>query len=173
MLPVARGLPKLHIVDVWRDYLLETALSVLCPHKVLKSIVDSGSVWKHEGRTRRKHVPHEEILILSYQSVVSLCCKPLEFEILFELLFVGETNSVDSLKRVILLISLPIRSRVVGDCKRLHFASVGHVRSSAEINQWSASVSSANRAVRHLVAKNLHLVLVILEHLQRLFLWDL
>mmetsp|Transcript_30727 Transcript_30727/g.73805 ORF Transcript_30727/g.73805 Transcript_30727/m.73805 type:complete len:294 (+) Transcript_30727:1554-2435(+) len=89
---------------------------------------------------------------------------------LFELLVVGEGDAVDALQRVVRRLSLPVRGRVLHDGEGLDLGGVGHVGAAAQIDQVAAAVGRAHRPVRNLPLQNVHLEVVVLEHLQGLVL---
>lgn len=86
------------------------------------------------------------------------------------LLLVREGNTIETLEGVVLGITQEVRSRVLCDGESLDATSVGHVRTSAQINQGTAAVDGGGSAVRDLVVDDVNLVRVVLEHFQQVFL---
>ncbi len=65
-----------------------------------------------------------------------------------------------------------MRSFYLDHSKRLDLVGVGQVRAFAEIDERAAAIGRAERAIRHFVLDDLHLVRVVLEHLKGKFLGD-
>lgn len=173
VLPVTRGTPQVNVVNVGGDDLLEATAAVLGADELLEAVVNAGAVREHEGRARGVLMPHEELLVLSNETMVTLRSKTTQLKVLIELLLLGEGDTIDALQRVVLLVSLPVGRGVVGHREGLDLRGVREMRATAQVDEGTTTVGSANRSVRDLIAQDLDLVLVILEHLQSLLLRDL
>jgi hypothetical protein len=111
---MSRSLPKLHVVNIWTDDLVESSLSVLVPYHVHKVVVDMGSLWKEEARSWGKFVEEEELLISSQFSMISFSCFLLHFLPLLQLLGIWKGNPVDTLKGLTAVcLPFPIARRVL------------------------------------------------------------
>jgi len=117
MLPVARLLPQGRVVHVGRHDLLVATAPVLVAEEALESVVDDHTVRKEEAGTGGHVVEEEELLLLTDLAVIALGSL---FEVLLVLDhhgLVGEGNTVDTLKRVVLGITEEVGGRVLLQCQ--------------------------------------------------------
>lgn len=113
VLPMSRSVPQLDVVHVGRHNLSVSALVVLALDEVHKGVVDTGSVREEEARTGGEIVEEEQLLLLSNLAMVTLGGLLQELLVLSHLLGVGEGDTIDTLKRVVLGITQEVRSRVL------------------------------------------------------------
>jgi hypothetical protein len=168
--PVTRGEPKIFVENVGRDNLREATLAVLGADKLNQTVVDASAVGQPEGRSWGQLVEHQETLMLTDDTVVTLGGLLLEVNPLLEELLVGEGDTVDALQGIVLGISSPVGGGVLGNMEGLDLASVGKVGTPAKINQGAATVSSADLAVGDLQSDQFNFVLVLFEHFESLLL---
>ena len=135
-------MPQLDVVHVGRHNLSVSTLVILSLDEVHKGIVDACTVRKEKARTGRELVEEEKLLLLSDLAMVTLRSLFEDLLVLSHLLGVRERDTVDSLERIILGVSQEIRGGVLHDSKSLDSASVGDMRSTAQINQRTATVNS-------------------------------
>ena len=105
----------------------------------------------------------EQVLVLTNQTMITLSCLLNEVDVLIKFLFRWESYSVDSLQTVIGSLSKPVSRGILHDFESLYSASVGHMRSSTQVNQVSVSVSSDLSSVRDLALNQLNLEWVVGE----------
>jgi hypothetical protein len=70
-------------------------------------------VWEEEAGSGRELVKEEQFLILSNLAVIAFCGFFEKFLVLLKLLLVGETDAIDTLKRVVLCIAEKVGRRVL------------------------------------------------------------
>lgn len=117
ILPMSRSVPQLDVIHVGRHDLSVAALVVLALDKVHEGVIDAGSVREEEARSGREIVEEKQLLLLSNLAMVALSGLLQELFVLSHLLGVGERNTIDTLKRVVLGITQEVRSRVL-KCSR-------------------------------------------------------
>lgn len=188
--PVTRGLPQLRLVHVGGHDLLELALPVLVLDDVHQGVVDAGAVRQEKGGTGRDLVEEEELLVGTDLAVVTLGSLLEELLVLLQSLLVGERDTSNTLDGLVFAITQPVsggalyvvsklvRLYSVGTSysengKGLDVAGVGHVGTTAQIDQGTAAVDSALGVVGHALLDKVLLVLAILEHFEELILGHL
>ena len=87
-----------------------------------------------------------------------------------ELLLVRESNSVDSLQGIVFGVSQPVSGRMLGGGERLDLSGVGKMRSTAQINQVTASIYGGTGSIGNLGGQNLDLEWIVGEHIEGLLL---
>lgn len=155
------GLPQVLVEHVGRNDLSVASLSVLRADKLHQSVIYFSTSWKEEGASRRKIVEEIKLLLLekvnyrinvppypSLKSVVALGGLFLVGFPLFELFWSRKGHPVHSLKRIVLLIALPVGARVLDDAKSLYAAGIRNMRSFAQIDQGSATIGSTSSLMR-------------------------
>mmetsp|Transcript_17983 Transcript_17983/g.44413 ORF Transcript_17983/g.44413 Transcript_17983/m.44413 type:complete len:225 (-) Transcript_17983:801-1475(-) len=151
------------------DFIIST-IPVLFSDKFNQLLVDTISVWKPKGTSGRQFVEEHKLLLGHDASVITFLGL---FHILLpnlQLLLIGERNTVDSLQRIIVGIAQPVSSRDLSGSKGLDLSSVGNVRTTAQIDQVSASVNGGTASIGNLGGQNLHLEWVVSKELQSLIL---
>lgn len=112
----------------------------------------------------------KQFLFSANPTMVSSGCFLQKFLMFGHLFRIWEGYTVDTLQRVVLGVTQEVRGRVFQDGKGFDAARVRKVRAPAEIDQGSTSVHRRGRAIGDLGFNELNLVLVVLEHLQEIFL---
>ena len=96
---VARDLPEVDVVEVWRLDLLEASPCILHLNQLYQLVVDYCSMGQEKCATCRVgSVPKEQILLLANQAMISFEGLFTHFQIVFHLTFVRERNPIDALK---------------------------------------------------------------------------
>jgi hypothetical protein len=108
-------------------------------------------------------VEHEQLLLFPNLPVIPLLGLFHKLLVFSHQLAIGETDPVDSLQGIVLLVGQEVRGRVFGDGQGLDSTSVRDVRSSTEIDQRSASVDGGRGTVGYLVLDIMLLVPVVLS----------
>lgn len=111
--PVARRLPDADIIHVGSLNLLVAALAVLRAQKGLEGVEDLGTVGQKEGASWRNLVEEEQLLLLAQLNVVALLGLLQELQVLLHLLLIGESNTADTLQRVVGLVTEEVGGRVL------------------------------------------------------------
>lgn len=97
--------PKVDIVHVGGLDLLVATLAILRAQEFLDLVEDLGSAGKKEGRSWRQLIEEEKFLFFSDFQVVTLLSLFQELEVLGHKLLVRESNTTDTLQRVVALIT--------------------------------------------------------------------
>lgn len=97
--------PKVDIVHVGGLDLLVATLAILSAQEFLDLVEDLGSVGKQEGRPWRQLIEEEKFLFFSDFQVVTLLSLFQELEVLGHKLLVRESNTTDTLQRIVALIT--------------------------------------------------------------------
>lgn len=84
---------------------------------------------------------------------------------LFELFVVRKRDAINALQALAIAIALPVGRAVLGQLERLYLASVLDMRSTAQINERTASVYSGGRRVDFLVQYS-HFELIVLLNMK-------
>jgi hypothetical protein len=71
---MARRVPQVEVVNVWRNDLIITTFPVLVSNEVNQLFVDASTMWKPEGTSWRQVVEHYKILLGGDTSVISFLC---------------------------------------------------------------------------------------------------
>ena len=90
---MSRSVPELDVVDVGRDNLLETTVTVLATDEFNQSIINVGSMWEEEARSGAEFVEEEELLLSTKFAVVVFGCFFLEFLPFLQLLVVWKRDA--------------------------------------------------------------------------------
>ena len=125
-----------------------------------------------EGAAWGKIVEHEEILLLADVSVVSFFFLFLSLEVLLHFFLGGESDTIDSLKTVILGIAKPIAGRILHNLEGLRDSSGNQMRAHAKIDEVAALVGGSLTTLGDFVGDELNLEGVVLEHFEGLFLGE-
>ena len=163
-------LPQLRVVHVRRNNLVKAAPAVLALDKLLQCVVDTRTVWQPETAARTQLVEHEQLLLTADAAVVALGGLGQKVLVFGHLLLIRERNTIQTLQRVILLVTQEVRGRVLEDRHGFDAACVRNVRANTQVNHRTAAVHGSRRAIWDLRVDNVDLVLVVLEHLQKLLL---
>ena len=109
MIPVTGCLIKVHSTDTRCHNMLITQLALLLLDVVLKFLPDSITLWKeHRKTTANKIVYHEQFHVLADLTMVSFLCFLKELYMRFQFFSCRETYAVDSLKHLVLAVTLPV-----------------------------------------------------------------
>jgi len=90
---VSRSVPELDVVDVGRNNLLETPVTVLATDELHQGVVNMGSMWEEEARSGAEFVEEEELLLSTKFAVVVFGCFFLELLPFLQLLVVGKRDA--------------------------------------------------------------------------------
>jgi hypothetical protein len=118
MRPMTRRLPDANVVHVGSLHFLVAALAVLSPQKSLERIENLGSVGEEERTARRNFVEEEKLLVLANSQMIALLCLLQELQMFLHLLLIGESNTADTLQRVVGLITKEVCGRVLDSTQR-------------------------------------------------------
>ena len=150
-------------------------------NELLQRVVDSLTHGQEECASGAQIVEHEQFLLLSYSSVVSLLGFLNELLVFCELFAIRERDTVESLEGIVLGVCQKVGRGVLpnivsdlavtsnepvshfGDGHRLDSSGVRHVGTSTEIDQRSTTVNGRRGTVRHLVLDVMLLVFVVLR----------
>lgn len=113
MRPVTRCLPDADVVHVGSLNFLVAALAVLSPQKSLERIENLSSVGEEERTSWRNFIEEEKLLVLADSQVIALLRLLQELQMFLHLLLIGESNTTDTLQRVVSLITKEICGRVL------------------------------------------------------------
>mmetsp|Transcript_52532 Transcript_52532/g.78488 ORF Transcript_52532/g.78488 Transcript_52532/m.78488 type:complete len:385 (-) Transcript_52532:986-2140(-) len=156
-------MPQIQVVNVRSDDFVISSLPVMVTNERDEFVVDAGTVGKPEGTTRRQVVKHDQFLLLGNATMIAFFCLFLVLLPHFQLLLVGETNTIHALQGFIVGVPKPLRGRMSGGCKGLDLPSVRHMWPSTQINQIPTFVHGRARAVGYLGGQNFNLEWVIGE----------
>mmetsp|Transcript_36100 Transcript_36100/g.83150 ORF Transcript_36100/g.83150 Transcript_36100/m.83150 type:complete len:238 (-) Transcript_36100:651-1364(-) len=169
VLVVARRKEASSVIHVRRHNFREAPEPVFRAHEVYELVVNPGTEREPKTAARRHHrMEHEELLRLANVPVISFGSFLLELLVLLEELVIGESNAVESLQRVQVLIAQPVCCRILCHQKGLGAVRVRQVGPAAQVNQISTAVATRESTIRHLVRDELNLERVLLEELQGL-----
>jgi hypothetical protein len=190
--PVTRCLPDADVVHVGSLNFLVAALAVLSPQKSLERIENLSSVGEEERTAWRNFIEEEKLLVLADSQVIALLRLLQELQMFLHLLLIGESNTADTLQRVVSLITKEICGRVLdiaisnglgktasaGSCSYLHnlegldLSSVLDVRASAKVDQGTASINGTLFSGDKLV-NVVQFIFAVGKHFLEVFLRDL
>jgi hypothetical protein len=112
--PVTGLLPQVGLVHVGRHDLIEATLLILSLDEVDKSIVNTGAVREHKGRSWRHFIPEEQLLLSTDLAVVPLGGLFEENLVLFKLLLVRKRDTRNSLDGLVLAVTEPVCGGILG-----------------------------------------------------------
>mmetsp|Transcript_16660 Transcript_16660/g.40842 ORF Transcript_16660/g.40842 Transcript_16660/m.40842 type:complete len:383 (-) Transcript_16660:188-1336(-) len=164
---VPRGLPQVEVEDVGGDDLIVLVLPVLLADERDERVVDLGAVGQEEARTGRQRVEEEQLLVHADEAVVALLGLRDTQLVLLHQLVMREGDCVNPHQWVVLDVGAPVRTAALVHCHALDPRRVGEVRAAAQVHHGPAAVARDDGVARQ-VADQLHLELVLREHLQRL-----
>mmetsp|Transcript_7794 Transcript_7794/g.13789 ORF Transcript_7794/g.13789 Transcript_7794/m.13789 type:complete len:234 (+) Transcript_7794:288-989(+) len=160
VLRMPRSFPQSKIVHIGRIHLQISTLPVFIPQKLHQRIVNSHAMRQKERRSGAQRMEHEQLLVLTDQSVIALGSFLQEHLVLFQELGIRERDAVHSLQRRVFRLSEPVGLTDLGHGHGLDSVRVRYVRPAAEINKRSVPVCGNGGSLLQLLDE-LHLKLVV------------
>lgn len=167
MLPMAGSHPELGIVNVGRNYLLEATFPVLSLNEVLQRIVNVSTARLKETGAWRQLMEEVEFLFSTDFTVIAFRSLRLYTFPFLQLLGFRKRNAVHPLQGLCIRLALPVGGRILGHLKSLHLARMPNMRSSTQIDQWTAFVNRGGVRM-HLLPQYATLEFIVLEHFQEI-----
>ena len=135
LLPVARGDPRVDVVEQWRPHLDIAPLRVLPSPQRLQDVPDHRPLRMPERHSGRVVGKVEEVEVHSQAAVVP----PLRFleplDVRVEVGLREEGRAVDPRQLRVVLVAAPVRAREAGELDRLDRLRVLQVRAAAEVGE--------------------------------------
>lgn len=163
------SLPQLEVENIRSRNFIVTQYTILIFDQLHQSIIDVHSLRVEERTSRRYLIEVEQSLPLANNSMVTLSCFLYQADMLLHFSFGWESDTVDTLERVVSSLSKPVGSGVLRDLKGLDHLGGRDVRPSAKVNQGSTAVSSGFSAVGNLVSDELLFESIVIKQTQTLF----
>lgn len=143
---------------------------VLLSDELHELVVDVGAEGLEEAGTGGELMEEEELLLLTESAVVVLASLLLELLPLLQQLGVGEGDTVDTLKSIVVRRTEPVAGRVLGDGEALHATRVGQMGTHTEINEGATLVDGGEGAIGDLGADDGDLEGVVLKDVEGVLL---
>ena len=165
MIPVSGYLIKLslsHKRSLCKE-ISSSLLFVLYPS--LESLNNARTLWKKYGESLSDRIYRCKILKLSSELiVVSLLCLLKHSEVLLESILLRESNSVYTLKHLIILVALPISTRALSKLERFYRSGSKKMRSRTKVCVFALLIEADNGIIGKLFDKLYLIRLILLLH---------
>ena len=120
---VATNLPQLRVVNVRRNDLAVPPNAVFSPHQLHQLVVNDCSMGIEECTSRRKCGKVEKLLLGTDDPVIPFSQLLLLLQVIIQLRLLRIRNRINSLQIIVLLLTQPIRRRILSNLKS--FDAVG------------------------------------------------
>src|SRR5262249_25329144 len=139
---VSAGLPEVHAKDVRRIHQRVSALKVLIAHPVFHLLADDAALRMPEDQSGAgEFLDAEEIQLLAKHAMVALFGLFNGMQVLLKIFSAEERSAVDALELRVLFVAQPVSAGDAGEFKSLDASGRRHVRTAAEIHEFTVAIS--------------------------------
>ena len=150
VIPVTGGLPQTTVQDDrGRDFYV-SCFSVDFTPVIHQRIFQIHSFWKEERESRAVLTHHKQTEFFSEFSVVTFLCFFDHMEVLFELCFLCECSSVDSLQHLVFLAASPVCACKAGQFEGFDRLCAHQMRACAQIRKFTLAIEADDCVFRQI-----------------------
>ena len=150
VIPVTGGLPQTTVQDDrGRDFYV-SCFSVDFTPVIHQRIFQIHSFWKEERESRAVLTHHKQTEFFSEFSVVTFLCFFDHMEVLFELCFLCECSSVDSLQHLVFLAASPVCACKAGQFEGFNRLCAHQMRACAQIRKFTLAIEADDCVFRQI-----------------------
>ena len=150
VIPVTGGLPQTTVQnDRGRDFYV-SCFSVDFTPVIHQRVFQIHSFWKEERESRAVLTHHKQTEFFSEFSVVTFLCFFDHVEVLFELCFLCECSSVDSLQHLVFLAASPVCACKAGQFESFDRLCAHQMRACAQIRKFTLAIEADDCVFRQI-----------------------